>query len=455
VAKPTGFTDYKRQEVPHRPVEERVKDFFEIDIPLPAAMLNEQAARCMDCGVPFCHGTGCPLANRIPEFNDLVYRGLWEEACENLHSTNNFPEITGRVCPAPCETSCTLNVNDNPVLIKHIELQIVEKGWQEGWIVPQVAAAQQLARAGHDVTVFERDDRIGGLLRYGIPDFKLDKHVLDRRLDQLRAEGVVFQTSVKVGEDISAKYLRQVFDAVVLTMGAGEPRDLAVPGRGLDNVYFAMDYLRQQNRINAGDVIPPNEQISAKDKIVAVIGGGDTGSDCVGTAQRQGARDIHQMEILPEPPKTRPSDTPWPLWPRVLRTSTSHEEGCTRRWSVLTKKLSGHDAKVERLHGVQVEWQLGAKGWEMKELPGTEFAMDVDMVFLAMGFTHVVHAGLVETLDLQLDNRGNVVLDKNLMTSQTGIFAAGDTALGASLVVRAIRGGRDVAEAVDRWLAGK
>ena len=472
MAKPTGFMEFKRDDVPHRPVDERVKDFFEVDIQLPADVLLKQAARCMDCGIPFCHGSGCPLNNRIPEFNDLIYRNRWREACEVLHSTNNFPEITGRICPALCEASCTLNLGDQPVLIKHIELQIVERGWQEGWIAPMpaaastgrkvavigsgpagLAAAQQLSRSGHSVTVFEKDDRVGGLLRYGIPDFKLEKKVLDRRLDQMRAEGVEFQTSVEIGEDISPRYLQQHFDAILLTLGAGEPRDLAVTGRGLENVHFAMQYLSQSNRASAGDKIDPHAAINAKDKIVAVIGGGDTGSDCVGTARRQGAREIFQYEILPQPPAERPADTPWPTWPRILRTSSSHEEGCTRRWSVLTKKLSGTGVKVSELHGVEVQWENSARGYQMKELPGTEFTQKADLVLLAMGFTHVVHGGLVEKLGITLDARGNVVSDANGMTTAAGVFAAGDAADGASLVVRAIASGRKAAEGIDRWLS--
>ena len=473
MAKTTGFMEYSRQDVGHRPVDERVRDHFEVDVPLSQEELQRQTARCMDCGIPFCHGVGCPLANRIPEFNDLVYRGKWRDAAESLHASNNFPEITGRVCPAPCETACTLGINDEPVLIKHIECQVAERAFQEGWIKPQpaphrsgrsvavigsgpagLAAAQQLVRAGHDVTVFEKDDRVGGLLRYGIPDFKLPKALIDRRLKQLEAEGVKFQTSVTVGEDVSSRYLRKMFDALCLTMGAGRARDLVVPGRGFENIIFAMDYLRQQNRLNAGLDSPP-QAISARDRIVVVIGGGDTGSDCVGTARRQGAKEIHQFEILPQPPAQRPVDTPWPTWPRVLRTSSSHEEGCTRRWGVLTKKFSGRGTRVSELHAVEVEWAQGANGsWTMKEVPGSEFSMKVDLVILAMGFVHVEHEGLVDQLGLKLDDRGNIVVADG-MTNDEGIFAAGDTVLGASLVVRAIRGGRDAAAAINDWLAAK
>ncbi len=472
MGRPEGFLEHRREDIAHRPVAERVGDFSEVDVPHPEEVLVRQASRCMDCGIPFCH-TGCPVSNRIPEFNDLVYRGKWREASENLHSTNNFPEITGRVCPAPCEPACTLSINDAPVLIKHIEYQIAERAFQEGWVEPRLApqrtarrvavvgsgpaglaAAQQLARVGHDVVVFEKDDRIGGLLRYGIPDFKLEKWVIDRRLQQLRAEGVKFETGVVVGEDLSERYLRRNFDAILLAMGAGEPRGLSIRGAAFDNVHFAMDFLVQQNRLVAGDRSPePAEWITALDKRVVVIGGGDTGSDCVGTSLRQGAREVHQLEILPEPPEERNPTTPWPMWPQILRTSTSHEEGCQRRWGVLTKKLSGVSVRANELHGVEVEWASGPKGWEMKEIPGTEFGMPVDLVLLAMGFLHVVHVGLVESLGLNLDRQGNVVVD-DYMTSEEGVFAAGDTTQGASLVVSAIAAGREAAQRIDTYLMG-
>ena len=469
MAKTTGFIEYARQEAGHRPADRRSGDWREFLLPLEAPALCRQAARCMDCGIPFCHGTGCPLANRIPEFNDLVYRGRWRDAAENLHSTNNFPEITGRICPAPCETACTLSINDEPVLIKHIEYQIAERAWSEGWVVPRpaarktgrrvavvgsgpagLAAAQQLARAGHAVVVFEADERPGGLLRYGIPDFKLDKGVLDRRLYQLRAEGVDFQCPVRVGQDLSTRYLRRFFDAVCLTMGAGEPRELPVPGRGLEGIHFAMDYLAAANRVLSGEAPDP---ISARDKIVVVIGGGDTGSDCVGTANRQHAAEVHQFEILPQPPQRRPPDTPWPTWPRILRTSDSHEEGCRRRWSVMTKAFAGRGVRVSELHGCQVEWVPGRRGPEPREQAGTDFAMRVDLVLLAMGFLHVRRGGLVDGLGLKLDERGNVIVDADSMTSQEGVFAAGDAVAGASLVVRAIAAGRNAAADIDRWLA--
>ena len=471
MGKPTGFTEYRREEPPHRTVAERIRDYSEIGLPLPEDALGRQAARCMDCGIPFCHGLGCPLQNRIPEFNDLVYRGRWREACENLHVSNNFPEITGRLCPAPCEAACTLNINREPVLIRQIELEVAERGFAEGWIKPQpaarksgrrvavvgsgpagLAAAQQLARSGHDVVVFERDNNIGGLLRYGIPDFKLDKRIIDRRIEQMRAEGVDFQTGVTIGEDISPKYLRHRFDAVLLAIGASQPRDLLVPGRGLENIHFAMEYLSQQNRVNAGEALGEAQRIDARGGTVAVIGGGDTGSDCVGTARRQGAKEIYQFEILPKPPQNANPQTPWPLWQQILRTSTSQEEGCIRRWSVLTRRFTGIGVRVSQLHGCEVQWSQASGRWEMKEIPGTEFTLDVDLVLLALGFTHVMHDHLVEKLGLKLDAKGNLAADPDYRTSDPGIFAAGDSVWGASLVVRAIAAGRGAAASIDRWL---
>jgi glutamate synthase (NADPH/NADH) small chain len=518
MADPTGFLQFERVEVEHRPIAERIKDWHEIDRPLVARTLYQQAARCMDCGIPFCHAAGCPVQNRIPEFNDLVYRDRWLEAAENLHSTNNFPEITGRVCPAPCEAACTLALNDRAVNIKHIEYQIAERAFAEGWIEPLrphaktgkkvavvgsgpagLAAAQQLVRIGRQVVLFEKDDRLGGLLRYGIPDFKLEKHVLDRRLEQMVAEGVKFEPGVDVGKDVSAAYLRSAFDAVLLCMGAGQPRALSVPGAELAGVHFAMDFLTQQNRRVAGDTairrpaenstpLAPREEsssrrlaassaersatttlgrsisaartngnrppIHAQGKHVIVVGGGDTGSDCVGTAIRQGARSVTQLEILPQPPEGRNPETPWPFWPKIMRTSSSQEEGCTRRWSTLTKELSGSDGRVTHLHACEIQWGMGPKGWEMKELPGTDFTLPADLMLIAMGFVHVVHAGLIEQLGLKLDGHGNTVVDR-WMTSQPGVFAAGDTVKGASLVVHAIQQGRQAAAAVDGWLRGK
>ncbi len=465
-----AFLKYKRQDTGHRPVEERIRDFRELELALTPDQIHTQAARCMDCGIPFCHGVGCPLGNNIPEMNDLIYRGQWRQACDLLHSTNNFPEITGRVCPAPCEAACTLSISDEPVLIRHIELQIVERGFAEGWIRPLpaqartgkrvavigsgpagLAAAQELARAGHDVVVFEKNEKVGGILRYGIPDFKLEKHIIDRRLQQLSAEGVQFQTGVDVGTDISARYLLRMYDCVCLAMGTGDARDLAVPGRGYENVLFALDYLAMQNRVCSGAPVDERSIITAKNKVVAVVGGGDTGSDCVGTARRQGAKKIYQLEILPKPPDTRPPDTPWPTWPRIMRTSSSHEEGCERRWAVMTKQLSGAGTKVRQLHGCEVEWIRKADDWKIKELPGTDFVIEADLVLLAMGFLHVAHEGLVKDLGLRLDSQGNIAAN-NYQTSAAGVFAAGDTVSGASLVVRAIAGAREAAAAIDNWL---
>ncbi len=464
------FLKYKRQEVGHRPVEERIYDFAELDLPLTPNQIHQQAARCMDCGIPFCHGFGCPLKNCIPELNELIYKDRWEQACQLLHSTNNFPEITGRVCPAPCEAACTLSINDEPVLIRHIEFQIVERGFKEGWIKPEppaektgkrvavigsgpagLAAAQQLARAGHNVVVFEKDDKIGGILRYGIPDFKLEKRIIDRRIEQLKAEGVEFQTGVNVGEDISARYLKKMFDCICLAMGAGQPRDLNVPGRGYENIIFAMDYLRAQNKLCSGEPLDESGIITAKNKVVVIIGGGDTGSDCVGTVRRQGTRQIYQLEILPEPPDVRPPDTPWPEWPRIMRTSSSHEEGCKRQWSVMTKRFSGVGIRVEKLHCCNVEWTTQNGKWKLKELPGTDFSLNADLVILAMGFLHVAHNGLIKSLSLKLDDFGNIAVN-NYQTSQNGIFAAGDAVTGTSLVVRAINNGREAAIAIDDWL---
>ncbi|MFZ5830372.1 MAG: glutamate synthase subunit beta [Planctomycetota bacterium] len=475
MAKPTGFIEFKRCEIPHRPIEERVKDWYEIDEPLVAKVLNEQAARCMDCGIPFCHAAGCPVKNRIPEFNDLVFRNRWRDAAENLHSTNNFPEITGRVCPAPCEAACTLAYNDEAVNIKHIEYQIAERAFAEGWVQPLrpaartgmrvaivgsgpagLAAAQQLCRAGHEVVLFEKDDRMGGLLRYGIPDFKLEKRIIDRRLEQMVSEGMKFEPGVDVGNDVTGEQLRDRFHAIVLCMGAGQARPLSVPGAELSGVHLAMDFLAQQNRRVAGDTILNGSRpvLTAKDKHVIVVGGGDTGSDCVGTSIRQGATSVTQLEILPEPPAGSNPETPWPFWPKIMRTSSSQEEGCARRWSALTTLLTGEGGAVKELHGIEVDWVQGPRGYEMQRRAGTEFALPAELVLIAMGFLHVVHKPLVEQLELQLDSRGNVVVN-NWMTSAEGVFAAGDTVRGASLVVHAINHGRLAAEACDRWLRGR
>ncbi|MBN1854830.1 MAG: glutamate synthase subunit beta [Pirellulales bacterium] len=473
MADPTGFLTYPRMEVGHRPVAERIRDWCEIDRPMIEADLNRQAARCMDCGIPFCHGVGCPIQNRIPEFNGLVWRGHWRQAAENLHSTNNFPELTGRVCPAPCEPACTLAINSDPVTIKHIEYQIAERAFREGWVQPLrasyrtgkkvavigsgpagLAAAQQLSRAGHETVVFEKNDRLGGLLRYGIPDFKLEKRIIDRRLEQMVAERTKFEPGVHVGRDISVNELRRMFHAVVLCMGAGQPRPLEVPGAELHGIHFAMDFLTQQNRRVAGDRVPSDgpDAITARDKHVVVIGGGDTGSDCVGTSIRQGAACVTQLEILPQPPECKNPDSPWPQRPRIMRTSSSHEEGCHRRWSVLTKSLSGDSSnQVTTLNGCQIDWCHGPQGWEMRERVGTDFTLKADLVLLAMGFLHVIQEDLINALGLQRSPQGNLAV-RDWMASDAGIFAAGDAVRGASLVVHAIQEGRLAAAAVDRWL---
>jgi glutamate synthase (NADPH) small chain len=475
MGKPTGFMEQPRQDPRKRPIAERVADYKEIEQLLGQDELEIQASRCMDCGIPYCHAFGCPLGNRIPEFNDMVYRKEWRRALAMLQSTNNFPEVTGRICPAPCEAACSLSVNAKPVTIREMELAIVERGWKEGWIQPEsmkqrtgrsvaiigsgpagLAAAQQLARRGHNVVVFEKAARPGGILRYGIPDFKLEKWVLDRRIGQMRAEGVQFETGVEIGTDIAIAYLQKKFDAVCVTAGAREPRDLKIPGRGLEGIHYAMTFLTQQNRRLAGETIPHSEEILATGKDVVVIGGGDTGSDCVGTSRRQGARSITQIELLPEPPAERPADNPWPTWPQTLRTSTSHEEGCERMWSVLTKEFLGLDTRVRGIRCVRIAWSgPDASGRRtFKELPASEFQLNADLVFLALGFVHVEHGPIVAGLGLKTDDRGNLVVDENFMTTAPGVFAAGDTVMGASLVVRAIDLGRKMAEAVDAYVGG-
>ena len=476
MGKPTGFLTYGRQDPGKRPVTERIRDHQEIEERLPVRQLAVQAARCMDCGIPFCHSYGCPVGNLIPDWNDMVYRDRWPKALALLHATNNLPEVTGRVCPAPCEAACTLGINQPPVSIKHIELQIAERGWERGWIHPQpaghrtgrkvaiigsgptgLAAAQQLARAGHEAVVFEKADRIGGILRYGIPDFKLEKWVIDRRLEQMRAEGVVFETSVDVGTDLSARYLRRTFDAVLIAAGARTPRDLRIPGRELDGIHFAMPFLPQQNRRNAGEIIPPEEAITARDRNVVVIGGGDTGSDCIGTARRQRAREIVQIELLPQPPKERPTDNPWPTWPRTLRSSSSHEEGCARLWSIGAKEFVGEGGRVRSLRCVRLDWSEPDETGRatFKEIPDSEFDLKADLVLLARGFVRVEHGPLIEGFGLDVTDRGVFRVDRNFMTTAEGVFAAGDSVLGASLVVRAIDLGRQAAAAVDRFLIRK
>jgi glutamate synthase (NADPH/NADH) small chain len=476
VVKPTGFLEYPQEKPPYRPVEERILDYQEVEQFLPKDRLEIQAARCMDCGIPYCHVFGCPVVNRIPEWNDMVHRKQWRKALALLHATCNLPEITGRVCPAPCEAACTLSINLPPVTIRHIELQIVETGWQEGWIRPEpaprktgkkvgiigsgpagLAAAQQLARKGHEAVVFEKANRVGGLLRYGIPDFKLEKWVIDRRLEQMRAEGVVFETGVNAGTDISVKYLQRTFDAIVIAAGATEPRDLSVPGRNLPGIHFAMDFLTRQNKRISGEISLSDEESTARDKHVVVIGGGDTGSDCVGTSRRQGAREITQLELLPMPPPDRPGNNPWPTWPVIMRTSSSQEEGCTRLWSVSTKEFLGSRNGVEKLRCVKLEWSEPDENGRttFREIPGSEFELKADLVLLAMGFVHVEHGPLVRDLGLGTDSRGNLLVDSSLMTTSPGVFAAGDSMVGASLVVRAIDFGRKASAGVDRYLAGR
>jgi glutamate synthase (NADPH/NADH) small chain len=465
MGKITGFKEYARETAERRPVSERVGDYFEIYQPFPEEKLQLQGARCMDCGVPFCH-TGCPLNNIIPDWNDLVYRNRWREAIRRLHSTNNFPEITGRVCPAPCEAACVLGINEPPVSIKEIEKAVIEHAFREGWVQPEppetrsgkrvavvgsgpagLAAAVQLNRAGHSVTVFEKADRIGGLLRYGIPDFKLDKRVLDRRIEVMLAEGIEFRTNAHVGVNVSIEELRKEFHAILLSGGAQHPRDLRVPGRELKGVHFAMEFLPQQNRRVAGDSLDGVEEILATGKRVIIIGGGDTGADCLGTSHRQKALSVDQLEIMPQPPETRSPATPWPLWPLQLRTESAHEEGGTRHWGVSTTSLAGSNGRVEKLHGVQV-----GPPPKFEPLPGTEFTLDADLVLLAMGFTGPLKNGMIEQFGVDLDARGNVATDENYMTSVPGVFAAGDMRRGQSLVVWAISEGRNAAAAIGRRL---
>ena len=477
MGKTTGFLEIERQDRPSEKPETRVQNYHEFVQPLPYADVSKQAARCMDCGIPFCH-QGCPVNNQIPDWNHLVYRDQWRTASENLHTTNNFPEFTGRICPAPCEASCTLNIIDTPVTIKTIECQIVDRAWEEGWIQPQVAAkktgktvavvgsgpagmaaAQQLARAGHSVTVFEKSDRIGGLLRYGIPDFKMEKHHIDRRIRQMEAEGVAFRTNVEVGVGVSMDMLLADYDAVVLSGGAEAPRDLPIIGRELDGIHFAMDFLTQQNKRVAGDPeskAAPTGTLSAKGKHVVVIGGGDTGSDCVGTSNRHGAASVTQFEIMPQPPVKENKLLVWPDWPMKLRTSSSHQEGCERDWAVQTKRAIGTDGKITALECVRVEWKLGDGGkMNLVEVPGSEFTLKADLVFLAMGFVGPRKAGLIEQSGVELDARGNVKAPvTNYQTSKGKVFSCGDMRRGQSLVVWAIREGRQCARGVDEFLMG-
>jgi glutamate synthase (NADPH) small chain len=477
MGRPTGFLEIERQDRGYDKPDVRRRSWKEFVKPLPEGETRKQAARCMDCGIPFCHD-GCPVNNLIPDWNNLVYRDQWQAALRTLHSTNNFPEFTGRICPAPCEAACTLNIDDNPVTIKTIECAIVDRGWREGWIEPVMAAhhtgkrvavvgsgpaglacAQQLARAGHAVTLFEKSDRIGGLLRYGIPDFKMEKWLIDRRVDQMKAEGVTFCTEVEVGVDVEIAILAEKFDAVAMTGGAEAPRDLEVLGRELDGIHFAMDFLPQQNRRNAGDSeerAAPRGTITAAGKHVVVIGGGDTGSDCIGTSVRQGAASITQLEILPQPPEHENKALTWPDWPLKLRTSSSQEEGCERDWAVLTKHATGEDGRVVALECVRVEWSKDPNGrFVMKDVPGTTFALKADLVLLAMGFLGPRRPGMIEQSGVDLHPRGNVRANTiDYRTTIPNLFAAGDMRRGQSLVVWAIREGRQCARAVDEFLMG-
>ncbi len=472
MGKPTGFIEFKREKQPYRPVEERVRDWQQVMLPWPTETLKRQGARCMDCGIPFCH-RGCPLGNIIPDWNDLVYRDRWRDAIERLHATNNFPEFTGTACPAPCEGSCVLGINNDPVTIKAIELAIVDHAFEVGWIRPEpptvrtgkkvavvgsgpagLAAAQQLNRAGHWVTVFERADRIGGLLRYGIPEFKLEKRVLDRRLDQLQKEEIQFRANAHVGVNVLVEELRREFDAILLAGGATTPRDLKIPGRELRGIHFAMEYLTLQNRRCQGDAIPDEAFITANGKRVVIIGGGDTGADCLGTAHRHGALSVHQFELLPRPPDTRVTENPWPQWPVIFRTSSAHEEGGIREFSVATTSFSGENGQVTKLHAHRVEMTTENGRMSFKPIPGTEFEMEVDLVLLAMGFLGPEQNGLLSDLGVKLTERGNVWRDESWMTSVPGVFTAGDMQRGQSLIVWAIAEGRSAARGIDRHLMG-
>jgi glutamate synthase (NADPH) small chain len=472
MGKITGFLEFKRKKPGRRPVAERLTHWNEFEENLSENDLRDQGARCMDCGIPFCH-TGCPLGNLIPDWNDTVYRDRWEQAASRLHATNNFPEMTGRVCPAPCEEACVLNINDSPVTIKQIEKQIADRALDSGWYAPRpalrrsgkkiavigsgpagLACAQQLARAGHSPTVFERDDRIGGLLRYGIPSFKMEKQLIDARMRQMEGEGVKFRTKANVGVNVPVEKLRSDYDAVVLAGGATQPRDLPLDGRKLNGVMFAMEFLTQQNRVNEGDVVA--NQITAKGKRVIILGGGDTGSDCLGTSNRQGAISVHQFELLPKPPDDRTEEMPWPYWPMILRTSSSQEEGVERDYSINTVKLTGDaHGNVKQLHGVRLTWVLDERGQRrMVEIPGSQFTLEADLVLLAMGFVGP-EKPLLTKLGVELTDRGNVKVSEDYMTSVPGVFACGDMRRGQSLVVWAIWEGRECARGIDEYLMGR
>ena len=473
MCKITGFIEFKRDKQPYRPVEERIRDWKQVMLPSPTEKLKKQGARCMDCGVPFCH-QGCPLGNLIPDWNDLVYKDDWEEAIDRLHATNNFPEFTGTLCPAPCEGSCVLGINDDPVTIKAIELSIIDHAFEAEWVKPEspavrtgkkiavvgsgpagLAAAQQLCRAGHWVTVFERDDRIGGLLRYGIPEFKMEKRVLERRLQQMETEGVKFVTNAHVGVNVAIEELRRLFDAMLLTGGATAPRDLPITGRELKGIHFAMEYLTLQNRRCEGDTVPDEKFITAHAKHVVIIGGGDTGADCLGTVHRQGALSVHQFEILPRPPDARAADNPWPQWPNIYRVSAAHEEGGERVYAVSTKRFLGDErGQVTGLEAIEVELAHDNGRTAFKEVPGTEFTLSCELVLLAMGFVGPEKPGMISELGVRLTERGNVWRDQNWMTSVPGVFTAGDMQRGQSLIVWAIAEGRSAARGVDQYLMG-
>jgi glutamate synthase (NADPH/NADH) small chain len=473
MGKVTGFIEFKRDKQPYRPVEERRRDWKQVMLPWPDEGLRKQGARCMDCGIPFCH-QGCPLGNLIPDWNDLVYRDKWRDAIDRLHATNNFPEFTGTLCPAPCEGSCVLGINDDPVTIKGIELSIIDRAFAEGWVRPEppavrtgktvavvgsgpagLAAAQQLCRAGHQVTVFERADRIGGLLRYGIPEFKMEKRVLDRRLAQMEAEGVAFVVNAHVGVDRPAEALRREFDALVLCGGACAPRDLPIPGRELGGIHFAMDYLTLQNRRCEGDQVPDEDFITARGKRVVIIGGGDTGADCLGTALRQGAAEVRQLELLPMPPTGRADDNPWPEWPRIFRVSSAHEEGGERIFAVSTEAFLGDgDGRVRALRAVRVAPVFSGGRTVFEPVPDSAFELPADLVLLAMGFSGAERSGPVQQLGVRMTERGTIWRDANWMTSVPGVFTAGDMQRGQSLIVWAIAEGRSAARAIDEHLMG-
>ena len=473
---PTGFLEIDKKERNYEDPKDRLKHFKEFVVPLTNEEVSKQGSRCMDCGIPYCH-QGCPVNNLIPDWNDLVYKHEWKKALDTLHSTNNFPEFTGRICPAPCEAACTLNLTDNPVSIKTIECSIVDYGWEKGWIKPQLpkkhtdkkvaiigsgpaglACAQQLARLGHSVVVYEKNERIGGLLRIGIPDFKMEKTLIDRRMAQMQSEGVQFKTNSEIGNNISTNQIIDNFDAVSVCIGSEVPRNLEVKGRNLKGIHFAMDFLSQQNDMVSGKTISKDILISAKGKKVLVIGGGDTGSDCVGTSNRQGATSVHQLELLPQPPVNENKQLTWPNWPMKLRTSTSHQEGCERQWSILTKSFEGNENnEVTKLICVEVEWKKSEDGsMKMIEVEDSEFEIEADLVLLAMGFVHPIHEGLVNNLSLKLDQRGNVEADEiSFKTSSDKVFVAGDCRRGQSLVVWAISEGRKCAERIDNFLREK